>query len=65
MKCPECSADTRLCQCAEAERDARNMTNERWAAMDNAERTRHHNKAARRKRDLYEINGPLGPRNGY
>lgn len=21
MKCPECSADTRLCQCAEAERD--------------------------------------------
>lgn len=23
MKCPECSADTRLCQCAEAERDRR------------------------------------------
>ncbi len=23
MKCPECSADTRLCQCAAAERNAR------------------------------------------
>lgn len=23
MKCPECSADTRLCQCAQAERDSR------------------------------------------
>jgi len=44
MRCTECSADTRLCQCAEAERDARDlkMTNARWAAMDNTARARHH-----------------------
>ena len=43
MRCTECSADTRLCQCAEAERDARDLkvTNAQWASMDNTARAKH------------------------
>lgn len=33
MKCPECSADTRLCQCAEAERDARDAAPSRLVSI--------------------------------
>ena len=33
MKCPECSADTRLCQCAEAERDRRDSLAAGQAAL--------------------------------
>ena len=38
MRCPECHADTRLCQCAEAERDEREAERDAQEAYTKANR---------------------------